>query len=216
MAKTIAIVNQKGGVGKTTSCVNIAASLGILDYKVLIIDLDPQGNTTSGYGIIKRGLEHSTYSVILGDDDIKNLAALIAENLQQSLGTVVNITATDSEDALISRIAIGEYQLALTPITAKSDDPAVFFEQFTKNSNDNIYGFKNSEFDNEVAKITPNASSQTVISAATNAEKLIINNISVLPLAFRLEGLAYGKQFNCPVVSPFGGTIDLALVTKAQ
>ncbi|MBQ5765364.1 MAG: hypothetical protein IIW03_04400, partial [Clostridia bacterium] len=154
--------------------------------------------------------------IYFGDDDIKNLAALIAENLQQSLGTVVNITATDSEDALISRIAIGEYQLALTPITAKSDDPAVFFEQFTKNSNDNIYGFKNSEFDNEVAKITPNASSQTVISAATNAEKLIINNISVLPLAFRLEGLAYGKQFNCPVVSPFGGTIDLALVTKAQ
>ena len=72
MGKIIAFANQKGGVGKTTSCVNIAAALGILGHKVLIIDLDPQGNTTSGYGIIKRGLEHSTYSVILGDDDIKN------------------------------------------------------------------------------------------------------------------------------------------------
>lgn len=151
-----------------------------------------------------------------GDDDIKNLAALIAENLQQSLGTVVNITATDSEASLINRISLGEYQLALAPITAKSDDPAVFFDQFTKNSNDNIYGFKNASFDAEVAKITPNASSKTVINAATNAEKLIIKDISVLPLAFRLEGLAYGKQFNCPLVSPFGGVIDLALITKVD
>lgn len=72
MAKIIAVANQKGGVGKTTTAVNLASSVAEKGKRVLLVDLDPQGNTTSGYGIMKRGLEHSTYSVILGDDDIKN------------------------------------------------------------------------------------------------------------------------------------------------
>ena len=71
MAKIIAVANQKGGVGKTTTAVNLASSVAALGKRVLLVDLDPQGNTTSAYGIMKRGLEHSTYSVILDDDDIK-------------------------------------------------------------------------------------------------------------------------------------------------
>ena len=67
MGKIISFANQKGGVGKTTSCVNIAASLGILGHKVLIIDLDPQGNTTSGVGISKRGLKASTRELLNGE-----------------------------------------------------------------------------------------------------------------------------------------------------
>ncbi len=72
MAKIIAVANQKGGVGKTTTAVNLAACIAAKGKKVLLVDLDPQGNTTSGYGIMKRGLEHSTYSVILDGDNIND------------------------------------------------------------------------------------------------------------------------------------------------
>lgn len=66
MGKTIAIVNQKGGVGKTTSAVNLTAALGNKGYKTLLVDIDPQGNSTSGLGINKKGLEKSSYNVLIG------------------------------------------------------------------------------------------------------------------------------------------------------
>lgn len=65
MGKIIAIVNQKGGVGKTTSAVNLAAAVGAAGYKVLLADIDPQGNATSGFGINKRGLQKSAYDCII-------------------------------------------------------------------------------------------------------------------------------------------------------
>ncbi|HBF6952832.1 TPA: ParA family protein [Clostridioides difficile] len=65
MGKVIAVFNQKGGVGKTTTNVNLSASLGTLGKKILVLDLDPQGNTTSGYGINKNEVENTIYEIML-------------------------------------------------------------------------------------------------------------------------------------------------------
>jgi len=67
LPRVIAVANQKGGVGKTTTTVNLGASLAVLGYRVLVVDLDPQGNATTGLGINSRNLEHSIYDVILHD-----------------------------------------------------------------------------------------------------------------------------------------------------
>lgn len=67
MGKTISIFNQKGGVGKTTTNINLGACLAIKGKKVLVLDIDPQGNTTSGLGISKRGLRNTMYEVLIID-----------------------------------------------------------------------------------------------------------------------------------------------------
>ena len=67
MAKIIAVANQKGGVGKTTSAVNIAAALGTYGKRSLLVDIDPQGNATSGVGFDKRTIEKSTYEILLNE-----------------------------------------------------------------------------------------------------------------------------------------------------
>jgi len=67
LGKAIAIFNQKGGVGKTTTNINLAACLALKGKRILILDIDPQGNTTSGVGIAKKGLEYTTYEILIDD-----------------------------------------------------------------------------------------------------------------------------------------------------
>lgn len=72
MAKVVSFSNQKGGVGKTTSCVNLAAQIANKGKKVLLVDMDPQGNATSGLGISKAKIRRTIYEVIIGQCDIKD------------------------------------------------------------------------------------------------------------------------------------------------
>jgi len=110
MGKIVAVFNQKGGVGKTTTCVNMAAALGYKGYKTLLIDVDPQGNTTSGVGIDKSEIEYSTYDMLIGEVSarailmetaFKNLSILPASI--DLAGAEVELTQMENRNKILKR-----------------------------------------------------------------------------------------------------------------
>jgi chromosome partitioning protein len=97
MGKIIAIANQKGGVAKTTTCINLGASLAATKRRVLLVDLDPQGNATVGSGIDKNSLELSSYHVLLGKADAKDVIVRAEAAKYDVLPTNGDLTAAEVE-----------------------------------------------------------------------------------------------------------------------
>ncbi len=108
MGRVIAVANQKGGVGKTTTTVNLAACLAEKGKEVLVIDIDPQGNTTSGLGTDKNSLENSTYDILLGECSFKDAVlstsipglSLVPSNMDLS-GAEIELVSFDNNSKIL-------------------------------------------------------------------------------------------------------------------
>ena len=118
MARTIAVANQKGGVGKTTTAVNLASFLAIEGYRVLLVDCDPQGNASSGMGINRKKLPYCVYNLIIGDMALKKVISMTRVERLMILPATIQLAGVEIE--LAGREG-REYMLARALESAQDD-----------------------------------------------------------------------------------------------
>ncbi len=123
--KVIAIANQKGGVGKTTTAVNLSACLAKKGQRVLLVDCDPQGNSTSGVGVDKRRCEKTVYDVLIGDADIKG--AIVKTPYENLSICPSNISLSGAEIELVSEMG-RETKLKNAILSVKDDYDIVLID----------------------------------------------------------------------------------------
>lgn len=120
MGKIIAIVNQKGGVGKTTTAVNLAAGIGLAGKKVLLVDADPQGNSTSGYGISKAEGAPSSYELLIGKAGVESTIVKTSFKNVDIIPASMNLAAAEV-DLIEIEHREAQLKIALSPVREKYD-----------------------------------------------------------------------------------------------